>query len=530
MDRIAPTRRPKGPPDGFHCWRTLLFLHWEVPAEEIQKLISPHLTVDTFDGRAFVGLVPFTMHDIRPTRHLPPIPGVSAFHETNVRTYVHHKGKDPGVWFFSLDAANALAVTAARVGWHLPYFWADMTLDQEGDQIHYTTRRRYPEPTPAELTVDWTIGPSLGTAAPDTLEHFLCERYFLYSTDRYGDLFRGQVHHPPYPLHSAVVDHMKQSMLKAAGFPVPGPPDLPAYYSPGVDVEVFELLRVLFCPPMTPFSETLLALLPPPSAVEAEYPPAFGRMAELLLNGATLRVAGVPHRFTEIEFYVNGLGHKDTFTHGDPMQKKGGFWYFHRTGGQYRSGTYKGLDIAIGNEQLFGGILIRGVEQLEPLPRLLDGPCVCVDHMLALNGAPSIEQLVARFDVRIDAPASGESPLFLEAAAEPRKQPIFSCPRVGLTLKRSASEERQKFLARSYRFLSEPRAIKKGKPNLVAALHREGKSLAQIVTLSGAPKASVARYIAAFEAGKSKPAEQLRDDLSSEQLCELFGACDRHLG
>lgn len=280
---------------------------------------------------------------------------------------------------------------------------------------------------------------------------------------------------------------------------------------------------------MTGFSKNLLDLLPPPSAPEADYPPAFARMADLLLNRTTLQVAGVPHRFTEIEFYVNGHNHKDTFTHGDSMQKRGGFWYFHRTAGQYRSGTYKGLDIAIGNEQLFGGILIRGVEQLEPLPKLLDGPCVCVDHMLALNGAPSIDQLVSRFDVSVDRPASGESPLFLEAAASPRSQTVYACPRVGLTLKKSASEERQKFLARSYRFLSEPKAIKKGKPNLVSALHREGKSLAEIVAISGAPKASAARYVASFDAGKGKPAEQYREDLSSEQLCELFGACDRLL-
>jgi 3-methyladenine DNA glycosylase Mpg len=282
-------------------------------------------------------------------------------------------------------------------------------------------------------------------------------------------------------------------------------------------------------PAVAVFSEILLARMPPPHAAEAEYPPAFLRMAELLLHGTTLRVAGVPHRLTEIEFYVNGPGHRDPFIHGDPMQKKGGFWYFHRTGGRYRSGTYKGLDIAIGHEDRFGGILIRGVEQLEPLPRLLDGPCVCVDHLLALNGAPSIEQLVSRFDGKIDAPAGGESPLSLEVAAAPRKQPIFACPRVGLTLKRSASEEGQKFLARPYRFLSEPKAIKKGKPNLVTALHRAGRSVPEIVALSGAPKARVVRYVAAFESGKGRPAEQYREELSSEQLCELFGACDHLL-
>lgn len=244
MDRIAPTRRPEGPPVGYHCWRTLLFLHWEVPAEEIQKKLPPRVTVDTFEGRAFVGLVPFTMHGIQPTRHLPPLPGVSAFHETNVRTYVHVDGQHPGVWFFSLDAANAAAVAGARIGWHLPYFLASMELEQHEQHIRYRTRRRYPRPTPADLEIDWTIGESLGHAAPGTLEHFLCERYFLYATRRDGTLYRGQVHHTPYPLHAASFTGLRQSLLQAAGFPVADAPSLPAYYSPGVDVEVFDLEKI----------------------------------------------------------------------------------------------------------------------------------------------------------------------------------------------------------------------------------------------------------------------------------------------
>lgn len=276
---------------------------------------------------------------------------------------------------------------------------------------------------------------------------------------------------------------------------------------------------------MATFSETLLSLLPPAPAPEADYPGAFLKMADLLLNKATLRVAGVPHRFTEIEFYVNGLGHCDKFTHGDEMQKKGGHWYFHRTGGQFRGGTYKGLDVAIGNAQMFGGILIRGIEQLEPLPKLLDGPCVCVDHMLALNGSPSIEQLVSRFDVRID--ASGDSPLYIEASEAPRSQPVLATARVGLTLKKSASEERQRFVAREYRYITEPKAIKKGKQHMVVALHRQGKSAAEIAAATGVAKGSVEKYRAAFEAGKGKPAESFRDDLSNEQICELFGACEK---
>ncbi len=243
IERLGPTRHPGGPPAGYHLWRTLLFAHWEVPAEAIARLLPPRLTVDTFEGRAFVGLVPFTMSGIRPHRSLPPIPGFSAFHETNVRTYVHLDGRDPGVWFFSLDAANAGAVMAARLGWHLPYFLARMTLDLRGDRVHYTSRRVTPAPTPADLTIDWTIGPSLGHASPGTLEHFLCERYLLYA-QRGEHLLQGQVHHTPYPLHSARIEQMTQNLVQAAGFDVPPMPTLPVLYSPGVDVEVFDLKKV----------------------------------------------------------------------------------------------------------------------------------------------------------------------------------------------------------------------------------------------------------------------------------------------
>ncbi len=207
----------------------------------IEPLLPPGLTLDTFDGKAYVGLVPFTMHGIRPSRYLPPMPGVSAFHETNVRTYVHSRGQGPGVWFFSLDAANPVAVTAARVGWHLPYFFARMSLDQQEDRIHYTSRRLYPPPKPADLDITWRIGRELGSAKPDSFEHFLCERYLLYATQRDGTLLSGQVHHTPYPLHEATVESIQDSVLAAAGFPVEGPP-VSALYSPGVDVEVFDLI------------------------------------------------------------------------------------------------------------------------------------------------------------------------------------------------------------------------------------------------------------------------------------------------
>src|ERR1700691_124293 len=139
MDRLAPTHPPGRPAAGLPRWRNLLFLHWEVPANAVAKLLPQGLSVDTFEGRTYVGVVPFTMRDVSPWWS-PSVPGVSNFHELNVRTYVHAGGR-PGVCFHSLDAASAIAVIAARTGWHLPYHRAAMVLDEKGSDVHYTSRR-----------------------------------------------------------------------------------------------------------------------------------------------------------------------------------------------------------------------------------------------------------------------------------------------------------------------------------------------------------------------------------------------------
>jgi uncharacterized protein YqjF (DUF2071 family) len=238
MDRLAPTQRPSGRPAGFQRWRHLLFLHWEVPVAALSALIPPDLTIDTFEGRAYVGVVPFTMRDVSPWWS-PSVPGVSNFHEINVRTYVHKDGELPGVWFFSLDAASSIAVIMARTGWHLPYHRAAMDLSVSGNAVRYRTRRLWPGPKPAELSVNYEIGDSLGHAEPGTFEHFLVERYLLFAKAGEGiDL--GQVHHAPYPLRRAEVAELSESMVSALGLPAPsGAPHV--LYSPGVDVDVFAL-------------------------------------------------------------------------------------------------------------------------------------------------------------------------------------------------------------------------------------------------------------------------------------------------
>ncbi len=238
MDRLAPAQRPPDRPAGFQRWRHLLFLHWEVPVDALKPLIPGELDVDTFEGKAYIGLVPFTMRDVSPWWS-PSVPGVSNFHEVNVRTYVHKNGELPGVWFFSLDAASSIAVIAARAGWHLPYHRASMDLDVVESSVEYRSKRSWPGPKPAELSVKYRIGESIGHAAPDTFEHFLAERYLLFAETGDG-LSLGQVHHSPYPLHRAEVTELSESMVSALGLPAPsGPPHV--LYSPGVDVDVFAL-------------------------------------------------------------------------------------------------------------------------------------------------------------------------------------------------------------------------------------------------------------------------------------------------
>jgi uncharacterized protein YqjF (DUF2071 family) len=242
MDRIAPTIRPNGRPQGFQRWRHLLFLHWEVPVSAVRAVIPAELEIDTFEGRAYVGVVPFTMRDVSP-RWAPSVPGISNFHELNVRTYVHYRGTNPGVWFFSLEAASSVAVIAARAGWSLPYHRATMSLSMNGRDVHYTSRRRWPGPKPADHECRYTIGEAIGEAMPGTFEHFLAERYILY-TKKGDTLLSGQVHHKPYPLERAQVHEVKDSMVAAAGIPQPaGEPHV--LYSPGVDVDVFALTPVV---------------------------------------------------------------------------------------------------------------------------------------------------------------------------------------------------------------------------------------------------------------------------------------------
>lgn len=248
IDRIAPTRRPVGERVVMRqTWAELLFLHWPVPPETLAPLIPPGLTLDTFDdGRAYVGLVPFTMTGVRPV-WAPPVRGLSDFHETNVRTYVHHEGRDPGVWFFSLDAANAVAVRIARALWKLPYHFARMRLAQsDNGRICCQSERLWPGPFPGVCRAEYTPTGMPARARPGTLEHFLAERYILYARSRTGRLLQGRVHHAPYPLQTATLHALAETLVAAAGVALPHLIERPplVHYAREVNVEVFGLGRL----------------------------------------------------------------------------------------------------------------------------------------------------------------------------------------------------------------------------------------------------------------------------------------------
>jgi uncharacterized protein YqjF (DUF2071 family) len=222
-------------------WRDLLFAHWPMPASRLRALVPPAVAIQEFDGTSWVGVVPFRMEGVM-ARPLPDLPGVSAFAELNLRLYVEIDGK-PGVWFVSLDAANRLAVWAARRVFHLPYFHADMDVCEEaGERIRYVSVRRSVGPRVAFRGV---YGPTsdVVVARPGSLEHFLTERYCLYTQDRGGEIVRANIHHAPWPLQRATAEFAENTIGDAQGIPLSGPPAL-LHFSRRLDVVVWPIERI----------------------------------------------------------------------------------------------------------------------------------------------------------------------------------------------------------------------------------------------------------------------------------------------
>ncbi len=183
-------------------WHDLLFAHWPVDPALLRPHIPAALTIDTFDGQAWLAVVPFRMAGVR-ARCLPGIPPFSRFPELNLRTYVVHDGR-PGVWFFSLDAADRLAVRVARAGFHLPYFDARMSITRDADGwFDYRSERFHRGAPGARFAARYRPTGPVQPAAPGSLDHFLTERYSLFAADRKERVYRGDIEHEPWPLQPA---------------------------------------------------------------------------------------------------------------------------------------------------------------------------------------------------------------------------------------------------------------------------------------------------------------------------------------
>lgn len=232
-DRLRVRERPNGIPIMHQTWGKLLFVHWPVAPAALRRLVPQGLEIDTFEDRAWIGLTPFTMWGIRPAL-LPAVPLLSESHELNVRTYVHRDGV-PGVWFLSLEASNPLAVLGARIGFHLPYFQARMSLEEEKETIRFSSHRTHPGAPPADFAAEWTRAERLPPAQVGSLDFFLIERYCLFSQHE-GKLSRCRIHHRPWPLREARLTALSSTLLEAHGLATP--PTKPLLHALGEPLEV----------------------------------------------------------------------------------------------------------------------------------------------------------------------------------------------------------------------------------------------------------------------------------------------------
>jgi uncharacterized protein YqjF (DUF2071 family) len=211
-------------------WRRLTFLHWPYPPDLIRRFIPPTLELDTFDNSAWIGLVPFEIYDF---------PGIPHFPETNLRTYVTGPDGTRAVWFFSLEAARAAAVVGARIGYHLPYFWATMSVMAENGAVHYLSRRHWPHHS-AMSNIVIKPGEPYQPSELTPHDHFLTARYRLYTTSR-GRLRHADIKHPPWPLAHASNLELRETLFESAGLPAPSGSPL-VHYAAELTVKIGRLI------------------------------------------------------------------------------------------------------------------------------------------------------------------------------------------------------------------------------------------------------------------------------------------------
>lgn len=222
-------------------WNDLLFAHWPVPAETLRSYLPPSLQLDTYEGQAWLGITPFWMSGVRP-RGLPAFPPLSVFPELNVRTYAITEGK-PGVFFFSLEAGNRLAVAGARLAYHLPYYHARMSVYRRGEEMSYTSKRTHRGAPPAEFVGQYRSTSEVYRSEPGSLEHWLTERYCLYAVASRNRLYRADISHVPWPLQTAEADITTNTMAASHGITLPDTKPL-LHFSRKLDMVAWRPMRV----------------------------------------------------------------------------------------------------------------------------------------------------------------------------------------------------------------------------------------------------------------------------------------------
>jgi uncharacterized protein YqjF (DUF2071 family) len=238
-DRLAARHRPPGQPVMHQDWGKLLFLHWRVHPNLVRHLIPDALELDLYGDSAWIGIIPFTMWDIRAfPPYAPALPGLESMHELNCRTYVHHQGV-PGVWFFSLDVNSLVAATTARAFFHLPYHHAEIDFSGKRSFKFHSSRSSGAE---AVFRASWTVGDELPKSQPGSREFFLTERYCLYAESD-GDLYRARIHHQPWPLREATLKSVETNLFEINRLPIPKVPPI-VHYAEEVNVDIWYLESV----------------------------------------------------------------------------------------------------------------------------------------------------------------------------------------------------------------------------------------------------------------------------------------------
>lgn len=225
-------------------WSRLLFAHWPIAAADIQAKLPAGLRVDTFDGWAWLGVVPFVMDRVRfrtAGQRSISVPTATAFPELNLRTYVLGPDGRAGVYFFSLDAGSLLAVAGARIGFGLPYFWARMSEHVAGDTVHYASHRIFGGKH-ADATFEGSFRPLRKPAPDDSLQRFLTARYALY-VRRFGAVHIGEIHHRPWRLEQAEAEFRINTLPASFGFALPDHAPL-LHYSEQIAMEAWLPRRV----------------------------------------------------------------------------------------------------------------------------------------------------------------------------------------------------------------------------------------------------------------------------------------------